>query len=211
MSLRIFSLPRGEGQQSWNSPCHQPLYCMTPSPSAGGTAPPGSQPLVPRLGPPPALQPCVYTCQLLRCRIPPLRCPTSRFCIHTGNKAPGSTPQTSPQSAPTSTLALRLGTHSQRCSNQRPAALSCCGVTPIGLYGSFCSITPTTPRVVGAMQMQPNTNPMRRCNSKTGQHDSTAHRSTVCPRPKNQPQGFTPYIYPWDQPPPNQTLHCVVQ
>ncbi len=46
---------------------------------------------------------------------------------------------------------------------------SSCGVAPLGLYGGCCSITPTTPRVVRAMQMQPNTKPMGRRHSTTRQ------------------------------------------
>ncbi len=64
-------------------------------------------------------------------------------------------------------LDVRLGTHSQRRSNQRRAAPLCCGVAPLGLYGGCCYITPTTLGVVGAMQKQPNADPMGRRNSMT--------------------------------------------
>ncbi len=38
---------------------------------------------------------------------------------------------------------VRLGTHSQRRSNQRRAAPSCCGVAPLGLYGGCYCVAPT--------------------------------------------------------------------
>ena len=39
------------------------------------------------------------------------------------------------------------------------------------MLGCIC-ITPTTPGAVGAMEQQPPTNPMGRCNSTMGQHDA---------------------------------------
>ncbi len=65
---------------------------------------------------------------------------------------------------------LRLGTHSQRRSNQR-AASSCSGITPLGLYRGYYFVTPTALGAVGVMQKQPNADPMGRRNSTTGQHD----------------------------------------
>ncbi len=64
-------------------------------------------------------------------------------------------------------VAFRLGTHSQRRSNQRRAAPSCCGVTPLGLYGGCHWVTTITPGAVGVTQNQPNADPIGRRNSTT--------------------------------------------
>ncbi len=73
----------------------------------------------------------------------------------------------------TETQRVRLGTHSQRRSNQRRAAPSWCGA--LGLYWAVFASS--------QLLWEPNTNPMGRRNSTTGQHDATAHRSSVCPHP----------------------------
>ena len=60
---------------------------------------------------------------------------------------------------------VRLGTHSQRRSNQRRAVLSCCGVAPLGLYGGCCCVTPTA---LGWRNSSLYTNPIGQCHSTTG-------------------------------------------
>ncbi len=115
--------------------------------------------------------------------------PTGQGGWGEGLSTPGTEQQDPCNQNPRLFWSLRLGTHSKRRSNQRRAAPSCGGVTPLGLYRGCCSIAPTTPRAVGATQMQPNTNPMGRCNSMTGQNDATSHRSSVYPHPDREGQG----------------------
>ncbi len=57
-----------------------------------------------------------------------------------------------PRSLEPTLLSLRLGTHSQRCSNQSSAAPSCCGVAPLGLYGGCCCVAPNTLGAFGVTQ-----------------------------------------------------------
>ena len=83
-----------------------------------------------------------------------------------------------------------MGTHSQRRSNQRRSALSCCGIAPLGLHGGCSTITPTAPREVGVTQMQPNASPM-------GRRHSASLFSVSAPqgRPASEPIGFcTPQV-----------------
>ena len=54
-----------------------------------------------------------------------------------------------------------------------------CMEAAVALPQLLCSVTPTDPGVVGAMQKQPNAVPMGRCNSTTLQHDATL----LCVRP----------------------------
>ncbi len=71
---------------------------------------------------------------------------------------------------------IRLGTHSQRRSNQRRAAPSCCGVAPLGLYGGCCCVTPCNRSQSGwgdanAAQYKPN--------GMIQQHDGAARRNSA--------------------------------
>ncbi len=76
---------------------------------------------------------------------------------------------------------MRLGTQSQRRSNQGSAAPSCCGVAPLCLYGDCYYITPTTLGAVGAPLLEL----LGRPNGETPQHDGAARRNIQCVRTRS--------------------------